>query len=104
MKNPDDVSFTLLFNACARMKTKETFNLIKSISSKMPISSHSDPRLVTSFLDALMTHEDVNRAEELFKISPTKDVPIYGAMMKGTINTIVHQIFYVRDSFRLYEK
>ena len=86
------------------MKTNETLDLVKSISSKMSISSHSNPRLLTSFLDALMTHGDMKKAEELFKLSSTKDLPMYGAMMKGMINTIVHQIFYVRDSFRLYEK
>ena len=104
IKDPDDVSFTLLFNACARMKTEETFDLVKSVSSKMSISSHSNPLLLTSWLDALMTHEDVKRAEELFKISPIESLSIYGAMIKGTINTIVHQIFYVGDLFRLYGK
>lgn len=90
MKEHNHVIYILLFNACSQIKTKETLDLVKSVSTKMPISYHSNPRLLTSLLDTLMIHEDVKRAEELFEKSVTQCMPICGAMMKGMIITIIH--------------
>ena len=83
MKNPDDVSFILLFNACAQLQTKKALDLVKQVSSDMPNSFHSNPRLVTSFLDALIKCGDVEGAEALFHQTKSKHSSLYGAMMKG---------------------
>ncbi|CAF1356880.1 unnamed protein product [Rotaria magnacalcarata] len=83
IENPNDVNIILLFNACAQLKTKEALDLVKKTSEQIPKSFYSNPRLLTSLLDALMKCGDVARAESLFHSSKQKILPMYGAMMKG---------------------
>ncbi|CAF4728661.1 unnamed protein product, partial [Rotaria magnacalcarata] len=83
IENPDDINITLLFNACAQLKTKEALDLVKKTSKQIPKSFYSNPRLLTSLLDALMKCGDVAHAESLFYSSKQKVLPMYGAMMKG---------------------
>ncbi|CAF4706317.1 unnamed protein product, partial [Rotaria magnacalcarata] len=52
----------LLFNSCAQLKTKEALDLVKKISKQIPKSFYSNPRLLTSLLDALMKCGDVAHA------------------------------------------
>ena len=104
MKNPSDVCFTLLFNACAQLQTEDAMNQIKSVLLKMSTHFYSNRRLLTSLLDASLKCGDVKRAEELFEKSVIKDLSMYGLMMKGMMITTVHQIFYIGDLLRLCEK
>ncbi|CAF3967721.1 unnamed protein product, partial [Rotaria sordida] len=82
---PDEVIILLLFNACAQLETLDALNLTKKVSKEIPKSFFSNPRLLTSLLDALMKCGDVNSAESLFNNSKEKSLSIYGAMMKGYI-------------------
>ncbi|CAF1525912.1 unnamed protein product [Rotaria magnacalcarata] len=86
IENPNDVNMILLFNACAQLKTKEALDLVKKTSKEIPKSFYSNPRLLTSLLDALMKCGDVAHAESLFYISKQKVLPMYGAMMKGYVD------------------
>ncbi|CAF5212278.1 unnamed protein product, partial [Rotaria magnacalcarata] len=86
IENPNDANVTILFNACAQLKTKEALDLVKKISKQIPKSFYSDPRLLTSLLDALMKCGDVAHAESLFYSSKQKVLPMYGAMMKGYVD------------------
>ena len=92
MNEPNDVIFILMFHACAQLGTKEALTLIQSFLTKMPKPFYSNLRLLTSLVDAFVKCGDVKRAEEFFKKSTIKDLPIYGAMMKGMF---VHQIFNI---------
>ena len=83
IKNPDVVIIILLFNACAQLGTIEALNLTKQILLQIPKSFYSNPRLLTSLLDALMKCGDVTYAESLFNTSTKKTSSMYGAMMKG---------------------
>jgi len=83
IKNPDDIIFVLLFNACAQLGTEEALNLTKRVSSKISKSFHLNPFLSTSLLDALMKCGDVAYAQSLFNTLTKKSIGIYGAMMKG---------------------
>ncbi|CAF1405588.1 unnamed protein product [Rotaria magnacalcarata] len=83
VENPDDVNVTILFNACAQLKTKEALDLVKKTSKEIPKSFYANPRLFTSLLDALMKCGDVVHAESLFYSSEQKVSSSYGAMMKG---------------------
>ena len=83
IKNPDELNITVLFNACAQLGTDEALNLVKKVSKEIPKSFYSNPRLVTSLLDALMKCGDVQHAQSLFDASTKKDLPMYGAMMNG---------------------
>ncbi|CAF2096590.1 unnamed protein product, partial [Rotaria magnacalcarata] len=86
VENPDEVNINLLFNACAQLKTKEALDLVKKISQQIPKSFYSNPRLLTSLLDALMKCGDVAHADALFYSSKEKVLPMYGAMMKGYVD------------------
>ncbi|CAF5164381.1 unnamed protein product, partial [Rotaria magnacalcarata] len=86
VENPDDVHMLLLFNSCAQLKTKEALDLVKKISKQIPKSFYSNPRLLTSLLDALMKCGDVAHAEALFYSSKEKVLPMYGVMMKGYVD------------------
>ncbi|CAF4618135.1 unnamed protein product, partial [Rotaria magnacalcarata] len=91
VENPDEVNINLLFNACAQLKTKEALDLVKKISKQIPKSFYSNPRLLTSLLDALMKCGDVAHAEALFCSSKEKVLPMYGAMMKGYVENNLAQ-------------
>ena len=58
INKPHHVIFILMFQACAQLETKEAVDLIRLLRSKMPTSFYSNPRLLTSFIDALMKCED----------------------------------------------
>ena len=92
MNEPNDVIFILMFQASAQLETKEALDLIRLLRSKMPTSFYSNPRLLTSLIDAFGKCGDMKRAEEVFKKSTIKDLPIYGAIMKGMF---VHHIFHI---------
>ena len=83
IKRPDAVIYVLLFNACAQLETKEALDLVKRVSSEMPRAYHSDAYVATSLIDALMKCGDVEGAESWFNQTKVKDLPMYGAMMKG---------------------
>jgi len=83
IKDPNDVIFILLFNACAQLGTEAALNLTKKISKNIEKSMHSNVRLLTSLLDALMKCGDVAYAQSLFNSSRIKSMEMYGAMMKG---------------------
>ncbi|CAF1282461.1 unnamed protein product [Adineta ricciae] len=83
IREPNDVIMIVLFNACAHLRTKESLDITKQALRRMPKSYYSNPRLLTSLLDALMKCKAVEDAEKLFGTVPRKTSPMYGAMMKG---------------------
>ena len=92
INNPDHVIYILMFQVCAQLGTKEALDLIGLLRSQMPTSFYSNPRLLTSLINALLKCGDVKSAEEVFQKSTIKELPIYGAIMKGML---VHHIFYL---------
>ena len=83
VKNPDEITMNLLFNACAQLGTSEVLALVKTVSKKMPPSFYSNTYILSSLLDALMKCEDVEHAQSLFTSSTNKKMSMYGAMMSG---------------------
>jgi pentatricopeptide repeat protein len=83
IRYPDEIIITILFNACAQSGTKASLDLVKKALAEIPKSFHSNPRLLTSLLDALMKCEDVEYAESLFMKSTNKVLSMYGVMMNG---------------------
>ena len=83
INKPDDVTFILMFQACAQLETQEALDLIGLLRSQMPTSFYSNPLLLTSLIEALMKCEDVQTAEILFGKVQVKDTPLYGSMIKG---------------------
>ena len=83
IKDPSEVNVTVLFNACAQLRTVEALDFTKRVAKDIPKSFYSNARLVTSLLDALMKCGDVQYAESLFSRQQYKVLSMYGAMMKG---------------------
>ncbi|CAF4330360.1 unnamed protein product [Rotaria magnacalcarata] len=97
IENPNDVNVTILFNACAQLKTKEALHLVKKISKQIPKSFYSNPYLLTSLLDALMKCGDVAHAESLFYSSKHKVLSSYGAMMKDGVSIVKYNLSSLKD-------
>ena len=82
IKTPDEVINTLLFNACAQLRSAEALALAKKVSEEMPKSSYLNRYLITSLFDALVKCGDCSNAEILFSKMP-KSVEGYGNLMNG---------------------
>jgi hypothetical protein len=101
IKDPNEVIINLMFNACAQLGTKASFDLVRKVLLEIPKSFHSNPRLLTSLLDASMKCGDVQYAEELFMKSRNKVLPMYGAMMKGNNHFYIFKYVLSKLLFRL---
>ncbi|CAF3783868.1 unnamed protein product [Rotaria sordida] len=84
IKDPDEVIIILLFNDCAQLATKETLNLIKKVFKEIPKDYHSNTRLLTSILDALIKCGDFSSVKIIFS-NMEKSVITYSIMMNGYI-------------------
>lgn len=82
IENPDEVVFTLLFNACAQLPSNAVLQLLKRVSSTIPQPFRTNSILVTSLLDAMRKCGDVRSAETIFLEHKDPSVSMYGAMMK----------------------
>ena len=82
VNDPSEVMFTLLFNACAQLGTKDALNIVKQVSTSMPVSFRSDHRLTTSLLDAFIKTGDLPSAEKVFA-EMNRSAASYGNMMSG---------------------
>ncbi|CAF0889915.1 unnamed protein product [Adineta steineri] len=102
IETPNKILINLLFNACAQLGTNEALGLVKKVSQEMPKSFYSDLYILSSLLDAFMKCKDVKHAELLFNKCTNKDLPMYGAMMKGYIEN--NQANKAIDLFNKIEK
>ncbi|CAF0725107.1 unnamed protein product [Adineta steineri] len=82
IKNPSDINVIVLFNACARLGTKEALYIVKKVSKEMPENFHLNSRLVNSLLDAFIKCGDCASAESLFS-KTKKSIINYGNLMNG---------------------
>ena len=82
VRDPNEVLFTLLFNACAKLGDDERLKLIRAHSSSLPSSWTSNVRLSTSLMDALIKCGDCESAERIFPTT-SKSVISYGNLMNG---------------------
>ncbi|CAM2722356.1 unnamed protein product [Rotaria socialis] len=81
--SPDQVIIILLFNTCALLGTNEALSLVKRASKEIPKSFYSNPRLLTSLLDALIKCGDIKHAELLFGRLRTRTLSVYNAIING---------------------
>jgi succinylarginine dihydrolase len=79
--NPDEITTTVFFNACAQLKDKETLILAEKIFSQLPIQFRQFRLLLQSALNMFCRCNDISNAEIVFdQIDP--DVIDYGVLMK----------------------
>ena len=82
IKVPDEVNLILLLNACAQLGTAKALSVVNAISSNIPKSFFSNPRINASLLDAFIKCGDLVSAEKLFN-SIGRSTIGYGNLMSG---------------------
>ncbi|CAF0880345.1 unnamed protein product [Adineta ricciae] len=91
IKHPDAVLITLFFKACAQVPSEQSLSLAKNIWKKYQGTSLLNPYALTSLINVLMKHGDLESAETVFNQQSSKGPSMYGAMMKGFIQNEMSQ-------------
>ncbi|CAF5202542.1 unnamed protein product, partial [Rotaria magnacalcarata] len=78
-----DVTYTIVFNACAKLCNDRAMKIGKELLAKMPENYRNDNITSTSAMDMLMKFGDVESAERMFRSIKAKGADIYGALMNG---------------------
>ena len=81
IQNPSDVTYTIYFNACARLGNNEALDLGKKVFQQLPIKYHQSNDVLISVFDMFFKCNDVESAESLF-IRLKRSVISYGSLMK----------------------
>src|SRR5689334_10019518 len=81
--NLNDVTYTIVFNACAQLSNDRARTIGKKLLDQIPKHFQNDNVVLTSAIDMLMRFGDVTGAEHLFQIIKKKYIITYGAMMNG---------------------
>ncbi|CAF0880691.1 unnamed protein product [Adineta steineri] len=96
--NPDEKNISLLFNACARIATDETLNLVKKVLSNLPDRYQNDEYILTTAFDVFIKSNDLSNAERIFSKLPQNTIS-YGNLMSAFNKTNQPQ-----KIFELYEQ
>ncbi|CAF5222941.1 unnamed protein product, partial [Rotaria magnacalcarata] len=68
----DDVTYTIVFNACAKLCNDRALKIGKELLAKMPENYRNHNITSTSAIDMLMKFGDVESAERVFRSIKTK--------------------------------
>ncbi|CAF2080131.1 unnamed protein product, partial [Rotaria magnacalcarata] len=79
----DDVTYTIVFNACAKLCNDRAMKIGKELLAKMPENYRNHNITSTSATDMLMKFGDVESAERIFRSIKAKGATVYGALMNG---------------------
>ncbi|CAF4155773.1 unnamed protein product, partial [Rotaria magnacalcarata] len=77
----DDVTYTIVFNACAKLCNDRAMKIGKKLLAKMPENYRNDNIISTSAIDMLMKFGDVESAERMFRSIKAKGNNNYDALM-----------------------
>ncbi|CAF4135071.1 unnamed protein product, partial [Rotaria sordida] len=81
----DDVTYIIVFNACAKLANDRAMKIGKKLLHDMPNDYQNNNIVLNSAIDMLMKFGNVESAECIFHSIKKKDIITYGAMMKGCI-------------------
>jgi pentatricopeptide repeat protein len=81
--NPNDVIYTIIFNACAQLANDRAMGIGKKLLDQMPDSFRNNNIILNSVIHMLMKFGDVNNAEHIFELIKKKDIVTYISMMNG---------------------
>ncbi|CAF1183546.1 unnamed protein product [Rotaria sp. Silwood1] len=81
IEKPDKIIFSILFNACAQLRTKDALDLGKKVFNQLPIECRQSNDLLYSVLNMFIKCDDLKSAESLFN-RIDRDLISYGSMMK----------------------
>ncbi|CAF2255410.1 unnamed protein product, partial [Rotaria magnacalcarata] len=79
----DDVTYTIVFNCCAKLCNDRAMKIGKKLLAKMPENYRNHNVISTSAINMLMKFGDVESAERVFRSIKAKGADIYGALMNG---------------------
>ncbi|CAF5181459.1 unnamed protein product, partial [Rotaria magnacalcarata] len=79
----DDVTYAIVFNACAKLCNDRAMKIGKELLAKMPENYRNHNIISTSAIDMSMKFGDVKSAERMFRSIKAKGTTIYGALMNG---------------------
>ncbi|CAF3890958.1 unnamed protein product [Rotaria sordida] len=89
--NVDDVTYIIVFNACAQLANDRAIKTGKKLLHEMPNIHRNNNVLLTSAIDMLMKFGDVQGAERTFDSIKKKDIITYNAMMKGYVQNEMYE-------------
>lgn len=89
-------------DADAHVQTDAMLTSVKKIPSAVSARDASNPRLLTSLLDALMMCSDVKSAESVFNTCKKKTLEMFGVMMKGILLTVAFLSSPIYDRSALF--
>ncbi|CAF2057030.1 unnamed protein product, partial [Rotaria magnacalcarata] len=81
----DDVTYSIVFNACAKLCNDRAMKIGKELLAKMPENYRNNNITSNSAIDMLMKFRDVESAERIFRSIETKNIITYNAMIKGYV-------------------
>jgi pentatricopeptide repeat protein len=81
--NPDDVTYTIVFSACAQLVNDRAIKVGEKLLNQIPNHFRNNNTLMTSAIHMLFKFGDVKRAEDVFESMNNKGIISYGVMMKG---------------------
>ncbi|CAF4797372.1 unnamed protein product, partial [Rotaria socialis] len=78
----DDVTYIVVFNACAKLCNDRAMKIGKELLAKMPENYRNHNVISTSAINMLMKFGDIESAERIFRSIKTKNIITYNATMK----------------------
>ncbi|CAF4340690.1 unnamed protein product, partial [Rotaria sordida] len=81
----DDVIYTIVFNACAKLSNDRAMKIGKKLLHDMPNDYRNNNIILNSAMDMLIKFGDVQSAERIFDSIKKKNIITYNAMIKGYI-------------------
>ncbi|CAF4068573.1 unnamed protein product, partial [Rotaria magnacalcarata] len=82
---PDSVTLTVLFNACAQIANNRAMKIGKKLLHRMPTNYQNNNVLINSAIDMLIKFGDIENAEHVFQSMKKKDIISYNVMIKGYV-------------------
>ena len=64
--HPDEANIVLLFNACARIATKDSLALVKKVFSNLPKHHRNRLNIMINAFNAYIKCDDLSNAEQIF--------------------------------------
>ena len=82
---PDQVTLTILFNACAKAADAQAKQIGRNFLGPFADENLDDEKLINSAIDMFMRFGDIDHAERLFGGMKKRWIATYGAMMRGYV-------------------
>ncbi|CAF3905183.1 unnamed protein product, partial [Rotaria sp. Silwood1] len=97
----DDVTYVIVFNACAKLANDQAMKIGKKLLDDMPNNYRNNNIVLNAAMDMLMKFGDVQSAERIFDSIKKKNIISYGALMNGyNINSKPWKCFKILEEMK----